>query len=71
MSGRPEDDPPPAGPGADDKPASLGDVPITDRWAPLVRDPDRNAAVPPKLGQRMIAAALSLVALALLLWLLA
>lgn len=71
MNGRPECDQDPPDAPAGGKPESFEHIPITERWAPLVRDPDRAAPTPPKLGLRIIASALSLIVLALLLWALA
>ncbi len=68
MNGRPGSDQEPVDPPAGKEPKSLGDIPITDRWAPLVRDPEQNSPQPPKMGQRVIASALSLIVLALILW---
>ncbi len=71
MNGRPDSDQDPAEPPAGGKPKSFEDIPITERWAPLVRDPDNDAPMPPKMGQRLIASAVCLIVLALLLWALA
>ena len=71
MNGTPDSDQDPADPPAGGKPKSFEDIPITERWAPLVRDPESNAPTPAKLGQRIIASALSLIVLALILWALA
>ncbi len=68
MNGRPDDVAEPAETPAGKKPESLADIPITDRWAPLVRDPDSSAPTPPKMGQRVITSALCLIVLALILW---
>jgi hypothetical protein len=68
VNGRPDSEHEPAEAPPEKEPKSLGDIPITDRWAPLVRDPDSSAPTPPKMGQRVIASALSLIVLALILW---
>ncbi len=68
MTGRPDKDREPVETPTDEAPVSLGDIPITDRWAPLVRDPEHNTPQPPKLGQRVLASALCLIVLALILW---
>ena len=69
MNGDPDNDEQPRETPPEKASEGLGDIPITDRWAPLVRDPERNAPTPPKLGQRLLASALSLIVLALFLWL--
>ena len=68
MNDRPETDPESRAAPTQDKPEKLGDVSITDRWAPLIRDGERPQPVPPKMGQRILAAAACLIVLALFLW---
>lgn len=68
MSGRPDSDQEPLDTPAEKAPTSLSDIPLADRWAPLVRDPEHPTPPPPKYGQRVLAAALSLIVLALFLW---
>jgi hypothetical protein len=68
VNGGPDSDRQPAEPPADKAPTSLGDIPLADRWAPLVGNPEKPALVPPKLAQRLLASVLCLVVLALFLW---
>jgi hypothetical protein len=68
VNGRPDSEQQPAETPAEKTPTSLGDIPLADRWAPLVGNPEKPALVPPKLAQRLLAAILSLIVLALLLW---
>jgi hypothetical protein len=68
VNGRPDSDQELADPPAGKEPKSLSDISITDRWAPLVRDPEQKSPQPPKMGQRAIASALSLIVLTLILW---
>ena len=68
MNGPPDSDREPVEAPAEKTPTSLADIPIADRWAPLVRNPDKKIEPSPKLGQRTLAALLSLIVLALILW---
>jgi hypothetical protein len=68
VRGRPDSDPQSAAPPAGEAPENLRNLSIADRWAPLVHDPDRRAPAPAKYGQRVLAAAVCLIVLALLLW---
>ena len=68
MNGRPEGDPEPVEPPEDKAPTSLSDIPLADRWAPLVGNPDKPALVPPKLAQRLLGSIFCLIVLALFLW---
>ena len=71
MNGGPDQDQDPAEAPPDSEPKGFEDIPLTERWAPLVRDPNSKTPAPPKLGQRIIASALSLIVLGLILWALA
>jgi hypothetical protein len=68
LDDRLDNDPKPVEALAEAKPVSLADISITDRWAPLVRDPDKKIEPSLKLGQRTLAALVCLIVLALVLW---
>ena len=68
MIDRPDSDREPVDVPADDAPVSLADISITDRWAPLVRDPDKKNEPSPKLAQRTLASLICLIVLGLILW---
>ncbi len=68
MNGRPKSDQEPVVTPAEKAPTSLGDIPLADRWAPLVGNPDKPALAPPNPAKRLLASALCLIVLALFLW---
>jgi len=68
VNDRPDGDQEPVETPADKTPVSLSDIPLADRWAPLVGNPEKPALVPPKLAQRLLASVLCLLVLALFLW---
>jgi len=68
VNNRAEDDQEPVEPPTNKEPTNLGNVPLADRWVPLVGNPDKPALVPPKLAQRLLASVLCLIVLALFLW---
>jgi hypothetical protein len=70
LGDRLDNDPKPVEAPADQGPVSLADISITERWAPLVRDPDKKIEPSLKLAQRTLAALVCLIVLALVLWVL-
>jgi len=68
VNGRPDGDQEPVETPANKAPLSLSDIPLSDRWAPLIGNPEKPALVPPKLAQRLAASVLCLLVLALFLW---
>lgn len=68
MNDRPHSEKAPLEAPLDEAPVRLVDITLTDRWAPLVRDPNKKIEPSLKLGQRTLASFICLMVLALILW---
>jgi hypothetical protein len=69
VSGGPDRDRDPLDTAGDETPVRITDMSMTERWAPLVVDPDQPAAFqPPRHALRALVAAACLIVVGLVLW---